>query len=185
MALYEILVNRPCIWILKELYEAEVGNKKLYTVKASDIEKYLGIKNPNWYITILENNELLHVDSIDDDKVISLNQKGKNFFKTFDKMKTLVDSQVTIIENKPIAKIEYDLTNAEKKALFTVYKITKEVGSDIPIKSFIINKKQDVVYDKLQQLNLIAKVKTKKGKGMTISLTPSGEKRFKHPNHFG
>ena len=105
-----------------------------------------------------------------------MNQKGKNFFKTFDRMKTLVDNQVKIIEDKPIAKIEYDLTKAEKKALFTVYKITKEVGSDIPIKSFIINKKQDAVYGKLQQLNLIARVKTKKGKGMTISLTPSGEK---------
>ncbi|MBN2421372.1 hypothetical protein JXB27_03785 [Candidatus Woesearchaeota archaeon] len=176
MTLYEILVNRPCIWILKELYEAEVVNKKVYTIRASDLRRS-GIKHPEKYILILEKNGLLHVDDVSKDIVISLNQKGKEFFKAFDKLKILIESQVKIIDEKPVAKIDYGLNEKEKKALFAVYKITQLVGNDIPIKSLIIdNKKQEVVYSKLQKLNLIARVKSKKGKGMTISLTPSGKK---------
>ena len=176
MSLYEILVNRPCVWILKELYEAEVINRKVYTIRVSDLKKVIRIDNPGKYIKILESNGLLHVDTIDADTVISLNQKGKEFFKLFDKLKILVESQVKIIEEKPMAKIEYSLTDPEKKALFSVYKITKEVGDELPIDSLIIDKKQDVVYDKLQKLNLIARVKSPKGKGITISLTPAGKR---------
>jgi len=176
MSLYEILVNRPCVWILKELYEAEVINRKVYTIRVSDLKRVIRIEEPDKYIRILESNGLLHVDSISADMVISLNQKGKEFFKLFDKMKILIESQVKIVEEKPIAKIEYNLTDPEKKALFSVYKITKEVGDELPINALIIEKKQDAVYDKLQKLNLIAKVKNPKGKGMTISLTPAGKR---------
>jgi hypothetical protein len=124
---------------------------------------------------------LLHVDDVSKDIVISLNQKGKDFFKSFDKLKLLVESQVKIIDEQPIARVEYDLTEEEKKALFTVHRISQLVADEIPIKSLIIDsKKQEVVYEKLQKLNLIARVKSKKGKGMTISLTPTGEKVVQH-----
>ncbi len=177
MALYEILVNRPCVWILKELYESEVTNKKLYTIRVSDLRKYLNIADPEQYVAILEQNGLLHVDDISQDKVISLNSKGKEFFKLFDKLKVLTESQVKIIEERPLARVEYSLTDAEKKALFTVYKITKEVSAELPINSLIVDDpKQEAAYDKLQKLNLIAKVKNPKGRGMTIELTPSGKK---------
>jgi predicted transcriptional regulator len=176
MSLYEILVNRECIWILKELYEAEVINKKIYTIRSSDLKR-LGLKHPERYILILEKNGLLHVDDTSKDVVISLNQKGKEFFKMFDKMKIHVESQVKIVEEQPMARIEYDLTNEEKKALLTVHKISQIIGDELPIKSLIIdNKKQEIVFDKLQKLNLIAKVKSAKGKGMTIKLTPAGKK---------
>lgn len=176
MGLHEILVNRPCIWILKELYEAEVVNKKIYTIRVSDLKKVLNI-GPSEYVEILNKNGLLHMDDLNGDKVISLNQKGKDFFKLFDKLKVLTESQVKIIEEKPFAKVEYDLTEPEKKALFAVYKITQVVGNELPINALILdNKKQDVVYEKLQKLNLIAKIKNPKGKGMTISLTPAGKK---------
>src|SRR5690349_9764707 len=125
MTLYDILVQKPCIWILKELYEAEVVNKKIYTVRASDLKKYVKISNPEKYIDILENNGLLHVDDLSEDKVISLNQKGKDFFKTFDKLKVLTESQVKIINEHVMAKVDYDLSEQEKKALFTVYRITQ------------------------------------------------------------
>ncbi len=180
MTLYEILVNRPCVWILKELYEAEVVNKKIYTIRASDLKKTLD-DDPYRFIAILERNELLHVDEVKGDKVISLNQKGKDFFRLFDKLKVLTESQVKIIRDSPIATVEYNLTDAEKKALFTVYKITKEVGDELPINSLILeDKTQDIAYDKLQKLNLIAKIKNPKGKGMTITLTPSGKKVIQH-----
>lgn len=176
MGLYDILVNRPCIWILKELYEAEVVNKKVYTIRVSDLKKVLKT-NVIHYVEILSKNDLLYVDDISKDTVISLNQKGKDFFKLFDKLKVLTESQVKIVESKPFAKIEYDLSETEKKALFAVYKITQVVGNELPINALILNnKKQDVVYEKLQKLNLIAKVKNPKGKGMTISLTPAGKK---------
>lgn len=174
MGLHEILVNRPCVWILKELYEAEVVSKKAYSVKVSELSEHLKIDSSH-YVWLLQKNGLLHSDNIGDDKVISLNQKGKDFFKLFDKLKVLTESQVKIIDEKPVAKVEYDLTSNEKKALFAVYKITKEVGPDLPINALIVeNKKQEAVYDKLQKLNLIAKVK--KGRGMTITLTPAGRK---------
>jgi hypothetical protein len=177
MSLYEILIHKPCIWVLKELYDAEVVHKKVYTVKASDLQKYSKIANPEKYIAILHANGLIHVDDILHDKVISLNQKGKDFFKLFDKLKVLTESQVKIIEDRPIAKVEYTLTEAEKKALLTVHKITQEVGYELPINSLIIeDSHQDSAYDKLQQLNLIAKIKNPKGKGMTITLTPTGKR---------
>jgi Mn-dependent DtxR family transcriptional regulator len=177
MPLYEILVNRPCVWILKELYEAEVINKKVYTIRVSDLKKVLKVDDPTKCIRILESNGLLHVDDLNKDTVISLNQKGKDFFKLFDKLKVLTESQVKIIEDRPIATVEYDLDESERKALFTVYKITQKVGNELPINALIFEDKQlDAVYDKLQKLNLIAKIKNPKGKGMTISLTPAGKR---------
>ena len=177
MTLHEILVNKPCIWILKELYESEVVNNRIYTVRASDLKKHLGLDDPERYIGLLERNGLLHMDDIGDDKVISLNQKGKEFFRLFDKLKVLTESQVKVIKDKPIAKVEYDLTDKEKKVLFSVYKITKEAGPELPINALVLeDKRQIAVYDKLQKLNLIAKIKNPKGKGMTITLTPSGSK---------
>ncbi len=177
MSLYEILVNRPCVWILKELYEAEVVNKKIYTVRVSDLKKYLTVESPEKYIEILEKNGLLHVDDILQDTVISLNQKGKDFFKLFDKLKILTESQVKVIMDKPLARVEYALTEDEKRALFAVYNITQEVGDELPINSLILeDKQQDTAYDKLQKLNLIAKIKNPKGKGMTITLTPAGRR---------
>jgi hypothetical protein len=177
MSLYEILINKPCIWILKELYEAEIINKKVYTIRSSDLRKFLKIQDVEKYILILEKHQLVHVDDISKDIVISLSQKGKDFFKSFDKLKIMTESKVKIIEDKPIAKVEYDLTESERKALFSVYKITKEVGDELPINALIVESKdQELAYDKLQKLNLIARVKSSKGKGYTISLTPSGKR---------
>ena len=178
MALYEILVNRPCILILKELYESEVVNKKVYTIRASDIKRTLNL-DPYRHIDILEKNGLLHVDVVKDDKVISLNQKGKDFFKLFDKLKVLTESQVKVIEDRPIATIRYELSEGERKALISLYMLNQQMGS-MPIHSLIIeDNNQYAVYDKLQKLNLIARVKNPKGRGMTISLTPAGEKAIK------
>lgn len=176
MSLYEILVNKPCIWVLKELYEAEVVNKKVYTIRASDLKKYVGVPEPAKYIIILEKEGLVHVDDVSKDVVVSLSQKGKDFFKLFDKMKVLVESKVKVIE-EPIARIEYGLNESEKKALFTVHKITQEVGNELPINALIVDDpEQEAAYDKLQKLNLIARIKNPKGKGMTITLTQSGKK---------
>jgi predicted transcriptional regulator len=172
MTLYEILINKPCIWILKELYDSEVVNKKRYTIKASELKKYLKIEKPDQFIVLLEKNGLLHADDVSGDKVISLNQKGKDFFKAFDKLKVLVESQVKIVEDRPIAKIEYELTKDEKEALFSVYKISQTVTNELNLN--IETPKQEAVYDKLQQLNLVAKVK--KGKGFTVELTPTGKR---------
>lgn len=176
MSLYEILVNKPCIWVLKELYEAEVINRKTYTIRVSDLKKAIRVDDLDRFIKILENNELLHADSLNHDTVISLNQKGKDFFKLFDKLKILTESRVKIVEESPIANIEYNLNEKEKKALFSVYRITREVGDELPINALIIEKKQNPIYSKLQKLNLIAKVKNPKGRGMTISLTPAGKR---------
>ena len=175
MSLYEILVNRACIWVLKELYEAEVVNKKVYSARVSELRKSLNMADIENHIDILEKNGLLHVDSLKDDKVVSLNQKGKDFFKLFDKLKVLTESQVKIVNEKPFAKVEYDLTDKEKKALLAVFKVTQDVGDSFPINSLIVeDKQQEAVYDKLQKLNLIVKIK--KGKGYTVEVTPTGKK---------
>lgn len=176
MPLYEILVNKPCILILKELYEAEVVSKKAYSIKVSELSRQLNI-DARRYAWLLQRNDLLHADNIGDDKVISLNQKGKDFFRLFDKLKVLTESQVKVIEDNPMANVEYDLTDKEKKALFAVYKITQEIGNELPINALIVeDKRQNAIYEKLQKLNLIAKIKNPKGKGMTITLTPAGKK---------
>ncbi len=180
MSLYDILVSRPCIWILKELYEAEVVNKKIYTVRVSDLKKYINVSNPELYVSILHENGLLHVDDTNKDKIISLNQKGKEFFRLFDKLKIHTESQVKIIDDQPIARIDYDLNEDEKKALFTVHKITQLIGDELPIKSLIIDdKKQEAAYEKLEKLNLITKMKNTKGK-TTVSLTSAGQKVIQH-----
>lgn len=187
MALYEILVNKPCIWIIKALYDQETAKKKTYTLSLSEIDKTFELKGKaNYFTFILSNNGLLHVDDVENDKIICLTKKGKEFFKQFDKLKT--NLEVEKKEEKKFAKIEYDLTDAEKKTLIMTYRVSKEVGEDVPFKNLVqemfpyenYSKKSSIVYKhvgKLEKLNLMAKMK--KGRSAYVSLTVPGKRTIK------
>ena len=185
MALYEILANRGCIWVLKLLYDREITQKKAFTVPLSEIKRILGLKaNSEYIVSVLAKDGLLHLDKVGNDSIISLTQKGKEFFKQFDKLKTTIEAPKQV--ERKFAKIEYNLTDPEKKALILAYRIGKETGKDIPLKSLAQEmhpydaNKNSVVYKhigKLEKLNLMSKIK--KGKVSYVSLTDSGKRTIK------
>ena len=185
MVLYEILVNKPCIWILKALYDQEIINKKAHTISLSKISSVFNLKEKADYFTgILLRNGLLHIDDVGNDKIISLTQKGKDFFKQFHRLKIMAEIE-KVPKSKKFASIEYNLTGPEKKTLLMAYRLSRESG-EIPIKNLIRelnpynSKKYSVSYKhlgRLEKLNLIAKLK--KGKSAYISLTVPGKRTIK------
>ena len=115
MALYEILANKPCVWILKALYEHEV-DKKAHTASLTEIGYNINLKEVDKFAFILADNGLLHMDDIGNDKIVSLTQKGKSFFKQFNRLKIVLEAE-KVTESKKFVNIEYNLTEPEKKTL--------------------------------------------------------------------
>ncbi|MFC1727988.1 hypothetical protein ACFLZ7_00820 [Nanoarchaeota archaeon] len=187
MALYEILVNKPCVWIIKALYDQETAEKKSYTMSLSVVDQLFGLNGKAAYFAlILAKDKLIHLDEAENDKIICLTKKGKEFFKQFDKLKTTIEIEKK--EEKKFAKIEYDLTDTEKKTLMMTYRMSRELGEEIPFKNLVqemypyddYSKKSNVVYKhigKLEKLNLMAKMK--KGRSAFVSLTVPGKRTIK------
>ncbi len=188
MALYDILANRPCIWILKQLYDQETAEKKVYTMNLSKIGEKTGLKEKAArFVLILSENKLVHIDDVENDKVICLTQKGKDFFKQFERLKIVFEGKEEIMQKKMV-RIEYDLTELEKRTLIMAYRMGKETGGLISVKDLIKemypyenNSKKTAPVSKniakLVKLNLLSKTKIMKEN--FISLTDAGKRTIK------
>lgn len=188
MALYDILANKPCIWILKLLYDQETSEKKVYTMNLSKIGKITGLnEKAAKFALILSKNGLLHIDDIGTDKVVCLTQKGKDFFKQFDRLKIIFEAEKEF-KQKRMVRIEYNLTESEKNTLMMIYKISKETDGLVSVKSVAqemylyenYSKKHSFVtktINKLAKLNLISKTKIMNEN--FVSLTDAGKRTIK------
>lgn len=188
MALYDILANRPCIWILKQLYDQETAEKKVYTINLSKIGKIIGLNEKAvQFAIILSKNKLIHIDDIENDKVICLTQKGKEFFKQFERLKIILEAE-TDFKQKRAVRIEYDLTDIEKKTLMMAYRMGKETGGLISVKDLTkemhpyenYSRKAASVsknINRLVKLNLMSKTKIMREN--FVSLTDAGKRTIK------
>jgi len=166
MTLHPILKERKCINILKVLYDNEVLNKK-YSMGLSLILKRLSISDPSSALLLLAEKGLITTDEAEDEKILSITNKGKEFIEAFDHLVEVVEGK----RQKPKSVfVRYELTTQEKKILVLSYNISKEIGSDfISVKALVMemfphhdyNSRVGIVsksINRLVDLNLIEKL---------------------------
>lgn len=187
MGLYEILNHRGCLNVLKELYDVECVYKTAHSIKLSEIKVKLPVQlNLALSSRYLHDEGLIELDETDDDTIIALTSKGKDFFEQFDKLKKVFKGEV---KKKEVTRIEYNLTELEQKILILCYKLQTEMGTIVPLR----NLTQEVYphkntsnrigaisqyVSKLEELNLMEKVKT--DQKTYAKVTPSGEKAIEN-----
>lgn len=169
MSLYEILNERGCMNLLKELYDVQFILKTAHTLKLSEVALKLPKKlNLHKSLAFLSQAELVDVEKLEHDTIISMTNKGKAFFSQFDALKKVLENEITKVEGP---RIEYGLTDLEKRILILCYKIQSEIGTLVPLRMLT----QEVYphkdpsnrigaisryVSKLQELQLMEKVKT-------------------------
>jgi len=191
MRLRDLLTDFAAINILKFLYDMELKNTSIYSTKLSNIQqKFNYFKNIDNSINILKNFELINLDLLKEDQIISISAKGKDFMDIFDKL-----AQITNKKNEPQNKkmnksfqIKYHLTPKEKKIMVVIFKLSKELG-DKPVSFYDLTREihptntenyiQNVLRytSKLAKLNLVDKIKEKTQ--IMVKLTPTGERTIK------
>jgi len=191
MRLRDLLTDFAAINVLKLLYDMELKNNSIYSTKLSNVkERFNNFKNIDNSINNLKNFELISIDFLKEDKIISISAKGKHFMDIFDKLAKITDNREKA-ENKKIKKsfqIKYNLTPKEKKIMIVLFKLSKEIG-DKPVSV------QDLTREihptngdkntstikryatKLAKLNLIEKMEIKSQQ--YLKLTPTGERTIK------
>ncbi|MBW2977981.1 hypothetical protein KY331_04000 [Candidatus Woesearchaeota archaeon] len=191
MRLRDLLADFAAINVLKFLFDMESKNKSIYSTKLSNIkQKFINLENIENSIDILKKFELINLDSLEEDKIISISAKGKHFMDTFDKLVQITDKK-NELKNKKTKKsfqIKYHLTPKEKKIMIVLFKLSKESG-DRPISlpdltreihpTNTENHMQNIssYASKLSKLNLIEKTKVKTQ--TLLKLTPTGERTIK------
>jgi len=192
MALYNILTNRTSVNTLKTVYDNEILEKKGYSIKLSDINHKLNSEVPNSAIMILEQEGLINKDEVDNDTVLSITNKGKEFIEVFDQLVELFEEKKKSdnkIEGKKNFQVKYELTNQEKRILMLTYRISKEAGMQfIELKSLVTElypyddykKKISGVsryISKLEELKLMER--KKQNRKSMIKVTENGFKTIK------
>jgi len=186
MGLYHLLNERGCLNVLKELYDVEFVLKTSRTLKISELQKkipeFIKIDQSS---LILEKEGLIAREVTDEDTILSITNKGKNFFEQFDKLKKTYEGEEV---RKSTLRIEYDLTALERRILTICYKLQQEFGTIVPLR----NLTQEVYphrnpsnrigaiskyVSKLVDLNLMEKVKTEQKSYAKV--TESGERVIK------
>ena len=165
--LHIVLADRTAINILKALHETEYLFRTSHFLKLSDIQSKLALgKKPFKSIELLESVNLIMLDKSDSDELIlTLTNKGRIFFETFDNLHTVFLDELD--RPRPI-KMEYDLKPLEKKILVICLKIQRESGASIPLLNLVQEvypndfpeKKRSTILrncSKLEKLNLIKK----------------------------
>ena len=186
MGLFDILKDRGSVNILKQLYNQEVVLKTGYTMKISDIQRKIQFQNMTDSADILAKNGLISLEIVEKEHIVSITEKGKHFIEVFDQLVDLFN--VSKISGKPegkSVKIKYNLVEIEKKIMVMVYKITKETGRGVDLKTLTseIYPYHDYktrvgtvsrYVNKLSDLKLIDKAKD--GRSSTMKLTNTGFK---------
>ncbi|MBT7903280.1 hypothetical protein HN587_05435 [Candidatus Woesearchaeota archaeon] len=163
--LRKILNDNQAINILKLLYDTEYVFKSSHFVKLTDIKTKLSLFNkPFSAIDLLCESQLITSDRNDSDQVIiTLTNKGKIFTESFDHVHKIFYDKLE--KPKPF-KVEYDLTDLEKKILVICWKIYRETGKSVQLlaltqdvyPSEFPEKKRSIVLrtcSKLEKINLI------------------------------
>ncbi|MBT5021652.1 hypothetical protein HOK51_04965 [Candidatus Woesearchaeota archaeon] len=167
--LYGVLNDRNSINTLKILYDVEYVFKSSHFVKLSELKAKLKLfKKPFKSVELLSATGLISLDKSESDELIAtLTNKGKVFFETFDHLNTVFIDKKDTSQTKAY-KLEYDLSDLEKRALVLCMKVQRESSSSVPLlnltqemfpSDFPEDKKDQVTEtcEKLQHLNLIKK----------------------------
>jgi len=182
--LYDVLSSRACVNLLKILYDNEVLRKNSYSLKKSEILQSIRDKGAvDSAIITLAYEALILKEEAEGELHISITEKGKKFIALFDQLIALIKEEEVI--SAPKVEIKYDLTDAEKRILLTLYQMQKETGKEISLSDLArelhpyedYEKKKTKISNiltRLQEMNLAEK--TKKERVVYASVTQSGEK---------
>jgi hypothetical protein len=191
MQLRDLLTDFAAVNILKLLYDRELKNNSIYSIKLSNIiKKFINFQNIDISINNLKRFELINIDSLKEDKIISISAKGKHFMDIFDKLVQITENK-KLTENKKNQKsfqIKYNLTPKEKKIMVVLFKLSKEIGDkpvllqDLTREIYPANGDKNTptikrYTTKLAKLNLIEKLEIKSQQH--LKLTPTGERTIK------
>ena len=137
MGLYELLTDRAAINVLKALYDHEVREKASYSTKLSLIKQRVGVPVSLPSLQRLVGLELITMDLVEGEHILSLTNKGKEFIEVFDQLVELFMPHAK--EEQKGVRVKYELTSQEKRILILAYKMSKESGvAVIPFKTLLI-----------------------------------------------
>ena len=186
MKLYPLLNDRNSINILKILYDNETKNKNSYTLKLSDVKKAIGLSSyPKESALLLSTYGLIALDYVDNDYIVSITNKGKEFIEIFDQLADLFRPKT--VGEKSVS-IRYELTGQEKRILVMAYKISKETGRDFIPLHLIVQEiypynqqgKASTVSRYVSRLGEIKLMeKRKEGRNTLVSVTEQGFKTIR------
>src|SRR3989344_3396092 len=133
MKLHHLLKDRTAIRILKMLYDQE-AMKKGYTMRLSYAKNRLGILlSPGSSAELLGEKGLVGIVHVDNDMVMSIINKGKEFIEVFDQLIELFaakDGKEGKAAFADKVKVRYELTMQEKRIIVLCYKISREIGRE-------------------------------------------------------
>lgn len=170
--LYDILINRPAVNILKHLSEKD--KKKKYTADAKDIARqYKGSKDA---LKLLSEHGLVYAE----DDLISISEKGKKFIEIFDQLTGLFRQKEEKRETN--VEIHYEISDFEKKLLFMLLRLQQENRQPVsltqisrelfPYEDYERKKSRISRHiNRLEQLNLVRKLKQQREVRMEITET--------------
>ncbi len=122
-----VLSNRIAINILKILYDNEMSSKSMYTLNLSNIQQILVlVEKPLKPVMLLAASELVTTDAVENEVVMSITAKGKEFIELFDQLKEVYEGEKRPMPSKP--QITYDLTTQEKRVLALTQMISQGTG---------------------------------------------------------
>jgi len=185
MALYNIITNRTAVNTLKALYTYEVIDKKGHSMSLDSVEQTIKTAITEKSLSILNKHDLIRRDRGDLGVILSISQKGKEFIEIFDLLIELFQAK----EKRQNARIEYHLTEMEKKILVMIKRISNEIGKDnvtlknltrelFPIEAY--ESKSSTISRQIKKLEEIKLVeRAKKGREAIVCLTERGEKTIK------
>jgi hypothetical protein len=176
--LYDILANRVSVNILKVLSDNE--KKKSYSTNINEI---VGNREQVEVAVVLLSSEGLIYK---EDQLLSISEKGKKFIDAFDKLVVVFKNEQ--LQEKENIEIKYDLTEFEKKVLFTLFRLYQETGEDVALATLTQELfpyenperrklRTSKELKKLEQLNLAKKIK--KERNVYAEITDSGMKVIK------
>ena len=190
MRLRDLLTDHVAINVLKFLYDMELKNNS-YSTRLSNIRQKLNnFQNIDDSIDNLKNFELINVDFLENEQIVSISAKGKHFMDIFDKLIQMTERKEEIKDEKKIKsyQIKYNLTPKEKKIMVVLFKLSKEIGDkpvlvqDLTREIYPTNGDKNTstikrYATKLAKLNLVEKTEIKNQQ--YLKLTPTGERTIK------
>lgn len=161
----------------------EYVEKKSHTMTYTDLRKKLKVGSSGIKSLInLTSAGLIAKEAVEEELVLSMTAKGKKFLEQFDNLVAAYNGST----EKPVAfKVDYDLTELDKRILLACYTLKNDEGGEItltdlarevyPHKTPTKSKSTLSKYlKKLDELNLLKRVT--RGKQAFIDTTPSGER---------
>ena len=186
MSLRDVLTDRHAVVLLKILYDNEVLQKSSYTMKLSYAKTRLNLMlAPKDSARALADAGLVAMDILDNDVVLAITSKGKEFIEVFDQLVDLFRPK--IVQPRSVS-VKYELVGMEKKILALTYRIGKEAGTDkISLKTLV----QDLYpYDQSGKAGIVSRYvsrleeiglmrRSKEGREAFVEITEVGSKTIR------